>query len=82
MSVPRKKIVRFDDDKTTIRIMYAWDFAYRTARISEWARIVCDRLRFEKRIREVGEIVNGVLIKKYEKYQKLNCKTECTYKVK
>lgn len=69
MSVSRKeKVVQFDDCKTRIRIMRVWDFASRQARVGTWMQDVRDRSRFEKRIREIGERINYVLIKKYKDY--------------
>ena len=70
MSVPRKKkSVRFND-KIDIRILCVWDFASRQARIGLWERDARDRSRFGKRIREVGEVVDCVLLKKYIEYVK------------
>ncbi|EDV36278.1 uncharacterized protein Dana_GF12046 [Drosophila ananassae] len=54
------KKVRFNL-KPEVHVMHVWDFAYRTARKSEWQLIARDRDRFEKRINRVAPILNPIL---------------------
>lgn len=70
MSVSREKVVRFDDNKTKIVIMRVWSFAAHQARIGKWEQVARDRSRFKKRIQEIGQIIDCILVKKYEKYVK------------
>lgn len=46
--------------------MIVWSFAYRQARKGTWEVDALDRLRFQKRIEEVDEILTPVLLAKIE----------------
>ena len=61
-----KKQVRFSDD-VTVKRMYIWTFASRQTRLPYWIQQASDRLRFQRRIRCIEEILNPILIKKLDK---------------
>lgn len=67
-----KKEVKFAD-QPTIYMMYAWTYAYQTARCGKWMEMARDRERFKIRIMQISNIVTPVLIKKYEEF--INNKT-------
>lgn len=60
------KKVRFDPNVKILNI-YAWKFAYREARKSDWSRIVADRCRFEDRKEEMKTMLDkiGFFTRKY-----------------
>lgn len=64
-----QKQVKFAD-KPDIRPMRVWQFAHRQARMDVWQQAGRDRIRFEKRINELGEIISPNLIEKIEKFTK------------
>lgn len=49
--------VKFDETKNKIHIMTLWPFAYRNARKVYWELMVLDRIRFQRRIEQVGKII-------------------------
>lgn len=52
-------------EKSEIRIMHTWQFAYNQARKDKWQQAARDRSRFEKRIYETGKIIALSLENKY-----------------
>lgn len=52
-------------EKTDIKMMYAWQFAYNQARRDKWQQAARDRGRFEKRIYDTGKIIEPVLENKF-----------------
>ncbi|XP_017070449.1 uncharacterized protein LOC108107432 [Drosophila eugracilis] len=54
------KKVRFNM-KPEVHVMFAWDYAYRAARKSEWQVMARDRARFQQRIKRISPILNTVL---------------------
>ena len=63
-TVPKKKKVHFQTDKTEVHKIIAWDFAYRQARIGHWKNYVTDRLQFQRRIDQAAKIIEPILEKK------------------
>lgn len=65
----RKKKVCFklDHELAVVHPMVVWNFAYRQARKGTWEVDALDRLRFQKRIKELDEILTPVLLAKMEK---------------
>lgn len=61
----RNKKVTFKPDKelVTIHRIVAWDYAYRSCRRGPWEQMAQDRVRFAKRIEEVGTILEPCLKK-------------------
>lgn len=48
-------------DSIKIQHTYVWDFAYREARKSDWQFAAIDRLRFKRRIMDMGLVLNHIL---------------------
>lgn len=65
-SQDRKKKVRFkpDHELAVVHPMIVWSFAYRQARKGTWEVDGLDRLRFQKRIKEVDKILTPILLAK------------------
>lgn len=65
----RKKKVQFmpDNQLAVVHPMIVWNFAYRQARKGSWEADALDRLRFQKRVKELDEILTPVLLAKKEK---------------
>ena len=65
-SQDKKKKVSFkpDYELTVVHPMIVWSFAYRQARKGTWEVDALDRLRFQKRIKEVDNILTPVLLAK------------------
>ena len=59
----KKKQVRFNE-KVTIHYLYSWQFAYNQARKSTWREIIADRMRFQRRIQTVGELLIPIIKRK------------------
>ena len=61
----RNKKVTFKPDKelVTVHCMIAWDYAYRSCRKGPWERMAQDRVRFAKRIEEIGLVLEPCLKK-------------------
>lgn len=57
-----KKSVKFNP-RTKIHVMHVWEFAYRQARKDIWQEKGRDRVRFAKKIRDIGEILTPILNK-------------------
>ena len=55
------KKVCFDESKTVVHRMLAWDFAYRASRVGPWEEIARDRGRFKTRIQQFESIISPVL---------------------
>ena len=55
-----KKRVTFSD-KNKIFVMWVWLYAANKARLNYWERCAADRLRFHKRIKDVGTKIEWVL---------------------
>lgn len=55
-----KKSVTFSEENT-IHNMFAWDFAYRNARLSNWQTFYLDRLRFDRRIKRSALLLDKIL---------------------
>lgn len=62
----KKKKVCFkpDDELTVTHPMIVWSFAYKQARKGTWETEQLDRLRFQKRIKELDKILTPVLLAK------------------
>lgn len=62
----KKKRVCFkpDNELTVTHPLIVWSFAYKQARKGSWEMEALDRLRFQKRIRELDEILTPVLLAK------------------
>ena len=56
--------MRFSMDKPQIRVMYAWDFAHRQARLGQWEQCARDRERFRARIARAAETIIPVIMRK------------------
>lgn len=65
-NVKFQKKVQFID-KPNVQIMHTWQFAHMQARKDMWQKAGRDRVRFERRINNFGEIFSPILKKKYEK---------------
>lgn len=63
-TVPKKKRVQFQEDKTEIHQIIAWDFAYRQARKGHWKNYATDRLQFQRRIDQTAKVIEPILEKK------------------
>lgn len=61
-----QKKVKFAE-KPSIKTMYAWQFAYKQARMSKWLQAACDRHRFKIRINALDKLISTVLSEKYRK---------------
>lgn len=75
-TVPKqKKKVQFmpDDQLTVVHSMFVWNFAYRQARKGTWEADALDRLRFQKRVKDLDEILTPVLLAKKEKLTRETC---------
>lgn len=59
-----KKIVRFDDSKNIVKILYVWLYAYQNARKSKWLEMARDRDRFNARIIKLSYIIEPILVSK------------------
>ena len=78
-TVPKqKKKVQFmpDDQLTVVHPMFVWNFAYKQARKGTWEADALDRLRFQRRVKELDEILTPVLLAKKEK---LTREEQCNY---
>lgn len=64
-NVKRQKSVKFTDKPST-KILHAWRFAYKQARIGKWEQAARDRGRFTKRIYDLDQVISRVLRKKCE----------------
>ena len=66
----KKKKVQFlpDHQLAVVHPMVVWNFAYRKARKGTWEADALDRLRFQKRVKELDEILSPVLLAKMEKF--------------
>ena len=62
-----KRVVHFDE-KPVIHVMHVWPYASRAARHGEWEQIARDRERFRMRIQRLSEIIEPVLVHKYNTY--------------
>lgn len=58
------------DLEPKIHTMYTWQYAYKAARCGEWELFARDRERFSLRINRLSNIINPVLIKKYQEIVK------------
>ena len=47
--------------------MFVWNFAYKQARKGTWEADALDRLRFQKRVKELDQILTPVLLAKWKK---------------
>ena len=65
----KKKKVCFkpDDELVTVHPMVVWSFAYKQARKGTWQVEALDRIRFQKRIKELDVILTPVLLAKMGK---------------
>lgn len=65
----QKKKVHFkpDNELTTVHSMFVWNFAYKQARKGTWDADALDRLRFQKRVKELDQILTPVLLAKWKK---------------
>lgn len=68
-----KKHVQFKQEPELVAVhsMVAWDFAYRQARIGPWERAAVDRLRFQKRIQELEDVLAPVLLTQKSKSEQI-----------
>lgn len=62
MQIERKKSVKFDL-QLKIHVMHVWKFAYEQARKDIWQEKGRDRVRFEKRIKDLSKILTPILKK-------------------
>ena len=51
------KHVRFNEN-VRINRMYVWKYVYRECRKTYWMTIAVDRFRFERRIRDIENLLN------------------------
>ena len=64
---PKKRVQFKSDNKLTTTLhMVVWRFAYKHARKGPWETHAVDRLRFEKRIKELDKIITPVLLAKID----------------
>jgi len=65
----KKKKVQFmpDHQLAVVHPMIVWNFAHKQARKGTWEADALDRLRFQKRVEELSEILTPVLLAKKEK---------------
>lgn len=65
----QKKKVHFkpENELTTLHPMFVWNFAYKQARKGTWEADALDRLRFQKRVKELDQILTPVLLAKLKK---------------
>ena len=63
------KKVRFNE-KVEIKSMCVWSYAYREHRKSYWMTVAVDRMRFQRRIRNMEHLLNPILIRMYKNYKK------------
>ena len=71
-TIPKRKLkkkVHFkpDNELTTVHPMFVWNFAYKQARKGTWEADALDRLRFQKRVKELDQILTPVLLAKWKK---------------
>ena len=66
----KEKKVQFlpDYQLAVVHPLVVWNFAYRKARKGTWEADALDRLRFQKRVKELDEILSPVLLAKMEKF--------------
>ncbi|ESO91572.1 hypothetical protein LOTGIDRAFT_233378 [Lottia gigantea] len=59
-----QKKVRFEEGEklTTVYQMVAWSFAYRASRKGPWEQYARDRERFQRKIRDLEEVLSQILI--------------------
>lgn len=64
-----KKKVHFkpDSELAIVYPMIVWNFAYKQARRGTWEADALDRLRFQKRVKELDEILTPILLARKEK---------------
>ena len=58
-----QKRVQFKEEVKVLN-MCTWMYAYREARKSTWMNITLDRMRFQRRIKLMEEILNPILSEK------------------
>ena len=69
MQTVKKKILFCD--KPSIKLMITWSYAYKKARCGyNCIEMACDRERFKLRISEASEIINPIILKKYDEFVK------------
>ena len=54
-------------DHIQVKQMLVWRYAYRKARISPWIAAAADRVRFQRRIKTIEDVINPVLLDKINK---------------
>lgn len=57
------KRVRFNDN-VEIHYMHTWHYAYKKARISHWTMMTLDSYRFKRRIQEIANMLDHILLNK------------------
>ncbi|XP_018793522.1 PREDICTED: uncharacterized protein LOC108971724 [Bactrocera latifrons] len=65
--VESSKRVRFNLNPE-IHVMYAWNFAYRSARKGHWESLARDRDRFRKRIESTSKYINPILTPEHRSF--------------
>lgn len=63
----KKKVVHFND-KIIYHYIISWKFAYKEARKSSWETYTRDRIRFNKRISHIENILTPILDIKHREY--------------
>lgn len=59
----QKKKVHFENDVEVHHIV-TWEYAYRKARIGPWKYLATNRAHFQRRIQEIENVIEPVLVKK------------------
>lgn len=55
------KKVRFNEDANEAYTLFTWKYAHQAARRGFWEEAARDRMRFKRRIQEVGTYINPIL---------------------
>lgn len=55
------KKVSFNEKLNQIYILRKWNFAFKQARMMYWEYEAIDRIRFQRRVKEISNILNPIL---------------------
>lgn len=58
------KRVQFEE-RPIVHVLHVWNYASRAARRGEWEQIARDNVRFKLRIERLKDVIEPVLVKKY-----------------
>lgn len=59
------KKVTFNEEGNRRHVLVTWKYAYKASRERYWENVANDRMRFQRRIAEVGVILNPILDNMY-----------------